>query len=455
VVIVERNSLNKLLRSSAILPDGLPETKRGATTERTQHEPRFKPDVKRTVTLRPLILVPALAIFLGGPTLLAGASIGGQITNGTTHQPVSRQKVELISPQVGMAVVGEAATDARGHFILNSSQMDTSGFYLLQATYQGVDYNAPVKFDPSGNALADITVYESTQKKPVLRISSARVIVRAEGSQAHVQELFALNNPGDKTYSNSNGTFFFHISPKVGTPTVAAVGLMNMPLPQNTEAGKSAGDFHIDYALRPGLNVMMVSYDTDYEEKLSLADSVPYPIGRAELFVFPPDLTVTSSLFSPAGTDAESGSEKLEAPGLAASAPLAAEIAGEASAASQEASGGQEESQVKAIPDSVSAVGIPLLLCFLLVLLWALGIRVAKEYPRWKAKQQGSPVQQKFQAKMETILNSIADLDELFASGKIAEKQYWKERLELKAKATAIVKKGPKPNVIASRKTGQ
>lgn len=193
----------------------------------------------------------------------------------------------------------------------------------------------------------------------------------------------------------------------------------------------------------------MVAYNADYEDKLSLADSVPYPIERAELFVSPPDLTVTSTLFSPAGKDAETGSEKLEAQKLAAGARFTAEITGQAAPASQEASSDQEESQqVKVVPDSVSAVGIPLLLCFLLVLLWALGIRAAKEYPRWKAKQQGSPVQKKFQAKMETILNSIADLDELFASGKIAEKQYWKERLELKAKATAILKKEPsvKPN---------
>ncbi len=158
---------------------------------------------------------------------------------------------------------------------------------------------------------------------------------------------------------------------------------------------------------------------------------------------------------NPAGKDAESGSQKLEAERVPAGAPLAADVSGEA-AASQEASGGQEEaqSQVKVVPDSVSAVGVPLLLCFLLVLLWALGIRVAKEYPRWKAKQQGSPVQKKFQAKMETLLNSIADLDELFASGKIVEKQYWKERLELKAKAAAILKKEPsrKPDNYAPRK---
>ena len=128
-----------------------------------------------------------------------------------------------------------------------------------------------------------------------------------------------------------------------------------------------------------------------------------------------------------------------------------------AAAATEEASNDQQQggAQVKIVPDSITSVGIPFLLCFLLVLLWALGIRAAKEWPRWKAKQQGSPVQKQFRAKMETLINSIADLDELFASGKIAEKQYWKERLELKAKAVAILKAGPstKPKPYASRRS--
>ncbi|MCL5004962.1 MAG: carboxypeptidase-like regulatory domain-containing protein [Acidobacteria bacterium] len=418
--------------------------------------------IRRTTAItivNPLVLVPVLAILLGVPVLSTGATIEGQISNGTTNQPLTRQKVQLISPQGGMLVVGEATTDAHGRFTFNNDQINPRGFYLLQATYEGVDYNAPVKFNSNGNSFSKIRVYESTHKKPALRVSSARIIIRAVGSQAHVQELYALDNPLDETYSNSQGTFFFHVSPKIGTPMVAAVGLMNMPLPQNPVKGKSPGDFHIDYALRPGMNVMMVAYNTDYTgNNFTLADSIPYPIGRAELFVFPPDLTVTSNLFTPAGKDAESGSQRLVAQDLAPGAQFAAQVAGQAAPPSaQQASSNQEEPQVKVVPDSVSAVGVPLLLCFLLALLWALGIRVAKEFPRWKAKQHGSPVQKKFQAKMETILNSIADLDELFSSGKIAEKQYWKERLELKAKAVAILKKEPsaKPSPVASRKASR
>lgn len=420
-------------------------------------EPLYK--VKRTDAFTSLAALAVLAVFFGAPARSNAARIQGQISNGTTNRPLAGQKVEVISPRGGMALVGGGTTDGNGNFVIDDNRIDANGFYLLQTTYEDVDYNAPVKFDPSGNATVNVTAYESTSKEPALRISSARVIVRAEGSQAHVQELFAVQNPLEKAYRNPKGTFFFHVPSSVDSPTVAAIGLMNMPLPQNPEKGKTPGDFHITYALKPGTNVMMVAYDTDYStQQLTLDDSVTYPIERMQLFVIPPTLTVKSKLFSPTGKDPETGAQIYEASGLKASASLGVQLAGQpAAAATEEASNDQQQggAQVKIVPDSITSVGIPFLLCFLLVLLWALGIRAAKEWPRWKAKQQGSPVQKQFRAKMETLINSIADLDELFASGKIAEKQYWKERLELKAKAVAILKAGPstKPKPYASRRS--
>ncbi len=401
-------------------------------------------------------VLAAFTVLLGTPIPSLAARIQGQVSNGTTQHPLASQRVEMISPRGGMAMVGEATTDASGHFVINDNKIDTNGFYLLQTTYEGVDYHAPVQFDPAGDAAVNVTVYESTSKEPALRIESARVIVRAEGSQAHIQELFAVQNPIQKAYRNPKGTFFFHVAPSVGSPTVAAVGLMNMPLPQNAEKGKKPGDFYITYALKPGRNVMMVAYDADYSsQQLTLDDSVAYPIGRMQLFVIPPGLTVKSKLFSAAGQDSDTGAQVYEASGLKAGAEFAAQMAGQPATPGEEANTNQqqEETQVKVVPDSITAVGIPFLLCFLLVLLWALGIRVSKEWPRWKARQKGSPVQKQFRAKLDTLINSIADIDELYASGKIAEKKYWKDRLELKAKAVAILKGGPssKSKPYASR----
>jgi len=365
--------------------------------------------------------------------------------NGTTGKPVPKQLLQLLTPQGGMRQVATATADTSGRFVFSSGNIGPGAFYLLQAVYEGVNYHAPVQFDSSGAATVNVTVYDATRNAPALRVQSARLIVRAEGGKARVQEMFAVRNPvvPPITYADPDGTFRFRLSPSAGEPKVAVAGLMNMPLPQAAQEGKARGEYSINYALKPGLTVVMVAYDADYSAgELDLADSLPYPIDSLELLVSPASLTVDSSLFKPAGTDAETGSQKYQAEGLAGGTAFEARLSGEASlAGSSEAA--QGESQVKVLPDSMTRLGVPLLACFLLVLLWALGVRAAKEWPGGKQPGTLGSVHKELEAKMDALFNSLADLDELFAAGKIAEPQYWKERLELKARLVATLKKAP------------
>ena len=218
---------------------------------------------------------------------------------------------------------------------------------------------------------------------------------------------------------NVDGTFLFHLAKTAGDPTAAVAGLMNMPLPQPVNPGKGPGDFYIQYPLKPGLTVMMVAYDSDYvSSKLDLADSVAYPIDSVELLVSPSNLSVDSPLFKAAGADAETGSQKYLAENVPPNAQLAASVSGEA-AAGETAAGGppasQSDAEVKTLPNSMTRMGGLLLACFLLVLLWGLGVRVAKEWPKWKAQQSASELQKALEAEVEKLFNSLADLDELFA----------------------------------------
>ena len=382
----------------------------------------------------------------GAALLAAGGHISGQVRNGTTGSPVAGQTLQLLMPRGGMQQAATAVTDASGNFVVAMSDLDTRSFYLIQANYQGVNYNAPVKFDDRGQARVDLTVYDSTPTAVPMRVQSARIILNAEGGKLHVQEMFALRNASNppRSYVNPDGTFFFHLAKTAGDPTAAVAGLMNMPLRQPVNPGKKPGNFNIQYPLKPGLTVMMVSYDGDYgSNKLDLADSVAYPIDSVELLVSPSNLAVDSSLFKAAGADAESGSRKYLAENLPPHSPLAVRISGEAVEAQAPAAPSEAEGEVKTLPNSITRMGGLVLACFLLVLLWGLGVRVTKEWPRWKAQQTASQLQKALGAEVEKLFNSLADLDELFATGKIAEKPYWQERLELKARLVAKLKKAP------------
>jgi hypothetical protein len=268
--------------------------------------------------------------------------------------------------------------------------------------------------------------------------------------------MFALRNNSNppRSYVNANGTFLFHLGKTLSDPSAAVAGLMNMPLPQPVNPGKGEGNYNIQYPLKPGLTVAMVAYDADYSaNKLDFADSVSYPIDGAELQVIPPGLMVASQVFKPAGVDADSGGQKYVAENVPPNAQLAAGLSGEAAAATTEAAGAEpqqgsapaaeSDGEVKNLPNSMTRMGGLMLACFLLVLLWGLGVRVTKEWPKWKVQRSASQLQKVLEVEVENLFNSIADLDELFAAGKITEKPYWKERLELKARLVAKLKKAP------------
>jgi len=396
------------------------------------------------------IFLASVLLLVSLPAVLpARGSIQGEVANGTTGKPVANQAVHLLLPRGGMQQVATATTDASGRFVFPPANIDPSSFYLVQVAYQGVDYNAPAQFDPQGTATISITVYDASSSAPPLRIQSARVLVRAEGDKARVQEMFAVRNSSDppRSYVSPEGTFRFRLSPGAAEPNAAVAGLMNMPLPQPVSQGK--GEYFLQYPLKPGLTIVMVAYEVDYRSNhLALGDSYPYPIDGAELLVSPPSLTVDSPLFHAAGADAETGSQKYVASGLKTGRKLEARVSGEA-ARGEAAESGQGNEQVKVLPNSITRLDVPLLACFLLVLMWALGVRLAKEWPRLKELLKGNPAQKELEAEVDGLFNSLADLDELFAVGKVAEKHYWKERLDLKARLMASLKKAS-PSLLES-----
>jgi len=376
---------------------------------------------------------------------LAASSIEGHVVNGTTNRPAAGQTVQLLNPgKEGMRQVAATRTDANGHFTFAGLPIQPGTFYLVQALYEGVSYHQPVR--PSANAAAavNLKIYDSTAVAPHLSISSARFLVRAKGNKVQVEELYGLRNTASPAvaYANPAGTFSFNLGSGASQPSVEVVGELNMPLPQDVRPGSTSGQYFIQYPLKPGLTVVIVSYQADYSSQaFSLSDSVPYPISQVELDVVPPTLKVQSALFKPAGSDADSGGEKLLAQNLRAGSAIEAGFSG--AAASDTAPDSSGEQTVKEIPNPMTRLGLPLLGCFLLVLLWAMGVRISKEWATRDAARSGHPAQKRLETKIEKLVNAIANLDELFEAGKIPEKRYWGERLDLKAKLVVLLKSSP------------
>jgi hypothetical protein len=360
--------------------------------------------------------------------------------NGTTGRPVPNQKVQLLVGGAGMREASTSMTDSGGEFSLTPARDEGGAFFLVQTVFQGVNYRSRVE----GMTPTRLTVYEATDTMPGLRIRSARVVVEAAGITARVQEFFAIENSSDppKTLTNSAGTFRFRLGKNAQSPTAAVLGQMNMPIPVAIQDGASEGELLINHSLQPGLTVVMIAYEADYgSESLAVDSSVTYPIGRAELLVNPASLMVQSPLFREAGVDASTGLKKYEAAEVAAGTMLAARVSGEAAPAAAE--GPAQEGEVRTEPNSITRSGILMALCLLLVMLWALGVRTAKEWNAAREHKPASASRKEVEKRLDALLKAIADLDDLRENNKVAEKAYWKERLELKAKVAAILRQIP------------
>jgi hypothetical protein len=400
------------------------------------------------------LLAPVMvAALLPASVLLAQTQIQGSISNGTTDKPLARQQIRLVNPRAGEQVA-TATSDGAGHFAFAAANIDTKSFYLITTDYQGVSYNVPAAFNANGEANVKLTVYEATHSPAGIRIPAMRLLMGAEGSDLRVQEEYAIQNSSDppRSYTASGGTFSFHIPADAGTPNVSVTGLMNISLPQTPKPGKNPGEYSIGYALKPGVTMLTLQYTRPYNgSNADIHDGASFPIDQAELYIYPSSLSVSATGFQPSRVDsahevAVFAASQFPPDTMATAIRLNGAAASGPPPGMDQNTGGQEgatQDQVKVVPNSISQVGLPILAGFLLLLFWALGVRVMRDWPRLKAQAAGSSSVPQLDVNVEKLLSSIADLDELFAAKKIAEPKYWKERLELKARLVALLKKHP------------
>ena len=394
-----------------------------------------------------------LAAMLHTSALLAQTKVQGSISNGTTDRPVARQQIRLLNPRAG-AQVATATSDGAGHFAFAAAGLDPKSFYLVTTEFQGVSYNVPAALNSSGEANVKLTVYESTHSPAGIRIPAMRLLMGAEGPDLRVQEEYAIQNSSDppRAYTVPGGTFKFHVPADAGTPTVSVAGLMNMSLPQTPQPGEKPGDYSIGYALKPGVTMLTLQYTRPYQGATAeINDGASFPIDQAEMYVYPSSLSVSATGFQPSRVDSAHQVAVFAAPQFPPNTmAMAIRLNGDAASGPppgmDQGSGGQEgasQDQVKVVPNSISQVGLPVLAGFLLLLFWALGVRVMRDWTRLKAQASGPSSAPPLDAKVEKLLTSIADLDELFAAKKVPESKYWKERLELKARLVTLLKKNP------------
>ncbi|HEX4749951.1 MAG TPA: hypothetical protein VH302_10450 [Bryobacteraceae bacterium] len=201
-------------------------------------------------------------VFLG--LILASsmyAAMDGTVMNVTTGKPQAGVSILLVKPgQGGMRTIGTTVSDASGHFLFAQDEPG-GGPQLLQAVYNGVNYNKLMTPNiPTSNVELDI--YEATKSPSVAKVAQQMLVIEPNSSQIAVSQTVMMQNGSNQTFSNpKTGELQFYLPPAAnGQVRVQAQGPQGMPLPRAAEKTNETDVYKVDFPIKPGDTEFDVSY---------------------------------------------------------------------------------------------------------------------------------------------------------------------------------------------------
>jgi len=243
-----------------------------------------------------------LAAFLFLAIAPAFAAVDGVIMNGTTGQPEPNTLVMLIQPtQAGMKTLGTTKSDAQGKFSFDNN--DESGPRLIQAIFQGVQYN---KMVPPGmpSTGVQIPVFASTTKAGTAKETQHFIVLQPGDKEMTVSEgLLYVGDPTLTYYDPVNGSVHFYVPPEAKGPiglTVNPAG--GMPIQRPALKTKEPNIYKIDYPIHPGETRFDLNYTVPSTSPMVFADKL-LDTEAASNLVVPNGVTVKSDDLELAGTE--------------------------------------------------------------------------------------------------------------------------------------------------------
>lgn len=184
--------------------------------------------------------------------LLVLLAIDGTVVNKTTGQPVPNATVNLIKPGAqGMQQAGTTTTNAAGKFTL---QGNSEGMALLQATFEGVNYN---KLLEPGAPTTDveIPVFATSHKPELATAAQHMILIEPVPGELRVRETIIYeNNTKNTLVDPEGGTMRFYLPPMAGGKATvdASSGTRGMPLKRGIKPTGEANIYSVDFPLKPG-----------------------------------------------------------------------------------------------------------------------------------------------------------------------------------------------------------
>ncbi|XDD49537.1 hypothetical protein AB3N59_14165 [Leptospira sp. WS92.C1] len=210
--------------------------------------------------MKPFVTILSLLLFAQASLFSEEVELKIRIKNGTTGKEGSIESLRLIALQQGMIPIKELGP-AKGSFTIPKTTVPDQTPLLIQVKYAGVNYNKMIPPVPvMRSAVQEITVYEKTKDKSLVRTRSAMQISRGKDFLRVFKVYLISNNTiPPKSYQDEQNPFEIFV-PSEATEIVGQLtqGESKMAIPLQLQDGAN-GKF-LDRAILPGSSELQISY---------------------------------------------------------------------------------------------------------------------------------------------------------------------------------------------------
>jgi hypothetical protein len=369
-----------------------------------------------------LLTTPALA-------QVGQGVVRGQIVNGTTGEPGRAETLTLYDLSSGMEAVA-LAEDVSGTFLLEDLEVEAQTPYLLQATYDGVNYSQTINFGRGYEAEATLTVYDVTSEWEDIEIETARFLVRREHDRLRIDKLYVVDNKTapNKTLYDPVGSLRFSVPAGVELGSVSASSSGGMPIPQSASPLSDGSGYAASTALKPGTTDLALSYEVDYaSERYFIQEKTYHPISELLVLVSPADIQVEAPGWEEMGPDPQGRFTVFRQVMVEAGSRVEMVLSGGSEHAADLTSSPEGESssgtKVTTLPDPTRAQ--KWIIVALMGAALAYGLLTAL-IPAKESQSSKDP-------RGDGLRRSLADLEQRRQAGNLSAKSYRKKKRELQA----------------------
>lgn len=248
------------------------------------------------------MLAAGLGAALTAPALPAAAAMGGRIEGrvidrtAPTH-PLAHQRVRLMVIERGVSSERETRSDARGAFAFTGLPVGGIRVFVLSTVYRSVRYDSDrvVLSASSPVQQVDLTVYEPSPDRSVLRAPVAFAVVEIARGGMRVSVIQRFDNPTDRVVAISPRDPLIFPLPR-GAGSVRFLGGWRDPRVDN-------GRIEDAFPVLPGTTHVAYSYVVDVRQsEVALPWTLPYGAGDVEVLVADVGVRVAGNGLRPAGT---------------------------------------------------------------------------------------------------------------------------------------------------------